>query len=155
MVLAAAVSSAAVLAFAPLIHELGRAMVLASSRARASEEAMAAEDFMTEKIRNNYLPSEGDRGKSSSLSYTEGGNWGWRRYTFFEEGEKIKIELYNGQMQPLTGGGKGRDSVLVKDLSFQTEEEGLIHYSFTAMNGGQPYEMETAVWPYADFFGAL
>ena len=94
-------------ALAVMVLPLAGSWLSALERGRTgtklSETGLFAMDFMVEKIRNNRIRAVGGvRGNGYNYqAFTAGGSEG--TYRFFVDREKLKLQLYNDNIQPLTG----------------------------------------------------
>lgn len=127
-------------------------------RTKMEETGLFAMDFMVEKIRNNRRPMAAGGIRDSRYDYTavtESGQDG--TYRFFVDREKLKIELYNGLIQPVTGEYTGPEKLAFlpgKESLFRQEEAGPLRISFILHHqmSRTDREYETSVIPYADFY---
>ena len=116
---------------------------------KLSETGLFAMDFMVEKIRNNRIRAVGVvRGNGYDYgAFTDGGDEG--TYRFFVDREKLKLQLYNDNIQPEAYAFlPGRPSL------FRQAEGGPVTISFTMHHQmmGMDRDFETSVIPYADFY---
>lgn len=81
-------------------------------------------------------------------------------YRLFEDQEKLKVQLYNDVIQPITGdrGGSVEEYVFRHPEGghlFEQADNGPVTISFTLARpiGRESLDFETAVIPYADFYG--
>ena len=81
-------------------------------------------------------------------------------YSFFVEGEKLKVRLHNGMSEPVTGentGGTEMTAFLPPEEGsvFQVQPKGLVNVSFRmeSRNPKETYAVKTAILPYRDFYG--
>ena len=81
-------------------------------------------------------------------------------YSFFVEGEKLKVRLHNGMSEPVTGentGGTEMTAFLPPEGGsvFQVQPKGLVNVSFRmeSRNPKEVYAVKTAILPYRDFYG--
>ena len=145
----------------PLAGHVAEAEMLASVRGKLGSQGLFAMDFMVEKIRNNrrIMASGGVHGNRYDYrAMTENGTLG--TYQFFEDQDKLKILLYNGVVQPVTGdrGGHVEEYVFRHPEGgrlFEQTDGGPVTISFTLARpiGRESVDFETAVIPYADFYG--
>lgn len=124
---------------------------------KLSETGLFAMDFMVEKIRNNrHSAAGGVRGISYDYrDFTARGTE--RTYRFFVDREKLKLRLYNGNIQPLTGEYTGPEAYAFlpgRPSLFRQVEGGPVTISFTMHHQmmGMDRDFETSVIPYADFY---
>lgn len=127
-------------------------------RSRMEETGLFAMDFMVEKIRNNRRSAAESGVRGNRYDYTaltESGRDG--TYRFFVDREKLKIELYNGLVQPVTGEQTGAEEIAFqpgRESLFRQEAEGPVRISFTLHHQMSRIdrEYETSIIPYADFY---
>ena len=81
-------------------------------------------------------------------------------YSFFVEGEKLKVRLHNGMSEPVTGENTGSTEMTVflppeEGSVFQVQPKGLVNVSFRmeSRNPKETYAVKTAILPYRDFYG--
>lgn len=145
----------------PLAGQVAQAEILSSVRGKLGNQGLFAMDFMVEKIRNNRrtMAKGGVHGnRYDYLAPTAQGTMG--TYRLFEDQEKLKIQLYNDVVQPITGdrGGSVEEYVfrhLEGGHLFEQSDGGPVTISFTLARpiGREFVDFETAVIPYADFYG--
>lgn len=142
----------------PLFREFLSGERLVMERSQAVEQGVWATDLMIEHIKNNRARTkeakEGDR-----YAFYRGNLIRERlRYEFRLIGKSLYVQLYNGAMQPITGGSEKEGNVKVfppADGSvFRVKRHGLVEifYKFGKENGEQLYEIRTAVVPYEDLY---
>lgn len=157
LVLSMALMAGLTVSFCPFFEKALLAMEWASLRARLTEESMLVSDFMAEKFRNTGKTAQ-KSGPRSSIYYNEpNGTTAPLTYRFFGEDKKIKILLYTGTVQPLTGNTPGsRNQLTVSQLLFNQHPEGLIQFSFTMSQEkkGETMDIQGAVLPYVYFYHA-
>lgn len=149
--------SALAAALFPLAGQASSTLVTGEIRGRMGETGLFALDLMVEKIRNNRrpMPSSGVRG--SSYGWYGLNEYGREApYIFYEDGEKLKIQLYNDMVQPITGGGLEEADFESREGSplFRQEAGGPVHISFRLHRqlDRMQVDYETSVIPYADFY---
>lgn len=150
--------SALAVMMAPLAGEWFSAMERSGVGAKLSETGLFAMDFMVEKIRNNRKTMAGVV-KGNRYDYqavTGEGTDG--TYRFFVDQEKLKLQLYNDSIQPITGEYTGPEAYAFlpgKKSLFQQEGGGPVVISFTMHHQMKRMDrdFETSVIPYADFYG--
>ena len=152
------VLSALAVMMAPLAGEWFSAMERGRVGTKLSETGLFAMDFMVEKIRNNrHSAAGGVRGNSYDYrDFTARGTEG--TYRFFVDREKLKLQLYNGNIQPLTGEYTGPEAYAFlpgRPSLFRQAEGGPVTISFTMHHQMKRLDrdFETSVIPYADFYG--
>ena len=148
-------------ALAMMVLPLAGSWLSALERGRTgtklSETGLFAMDFMVEKIRNNrHSAAGGVRGNSYDYrDFTARGTEG--TYRFFVDREKLKLQLYNDNIQPLTGEYTGPEAYAFlpgRPSLFRQAEGGPVTISFTMHHQmmGMDRDFETSVIPYADFY---
>lgn len=148
-------------ALAMMVLPLAGSWLSALERGRTgtklSETGLFAMDFMVEKIRNNRSRAgDGVRGNSYDYrDFTARGTEG--TYRFFVDREKLKLRLYNDNIQPLTGEYTGPEAYAFlpgRPSLFRQVEGGPVIISFTMHHQmmGMDRDFETSVIPYADFY---
>lgn len=143
---------------APLAGEWFSAMERGRVGTKLSETGLFAMDFMVEKIRNNRKPMA-DVVKENRYDYqavTGEGTDG--TYRFFVDREKLKLQLYNDTIQPVTGEYTGPEAYAFlpgEPSLFHQEGGGPVVISFTMHHQMKRLDrdFETSVIPYADFYG--
>ena len=121
VLLALLLLSALAAAVFPILGQTMGAAVFMERRGRAANEAVFAADFMIEKIRNNLRESaaqmSGNVYRYEAYIWVKDGKDKKKKvrapYSFFVEGEKLKVRLHNGMSEPVTGeyGEHGNDGV--------------------------------------------
>lgn len=154
------ISLAAMAAF-PLSGHIARGLSRTAVKGQMTESAFFAGEFITEKIRNN------GKQKADALPYT-GGRYTYYEinthgvmapYRFYTEKDKLKIYLYNGSSQPVTGNTNDEKEKIIfeagEDGMFHVKPRGLVQVSFRMKeaNGTDTYDLKTAILPHADFYG--
>lgn len=150
--------SALAVMMAPLAGEWFSAMERSRVGTKLSETGLFAMDFMVEKIRNNRKTMAGVV-KGNRYDYqavTDKGTDG--TYRFFVDQEKLKLQLYNDSIQPITGEYTGPEAYAFlpgKKSLFHQEGGGPVVISFTMHHQMKRMDrdFETSVIPYADFYG--
>ena len=148
-------------ALAVMVLPLAGSWLSALERGRTgtklSETGLFAMDFMVETIRNNRSRAgDGVRGNRYDYqAFTAGGGEG--TYSFFVDREKLKLQLYNDNIQPLTGEYTGPEVYAFlpgRPSLFRQAEGGPVTISFTMHHQmmGMDRDFETSVIPYADFY---
>lgn len=143
-------------------------MAFMDRRGRAVNEAVFAADFMIEKIRNNLRASaaqmSGNVYRYEAYIWVKDGKNKKKKvrapYSFFVEGEKLKVRLHNGMSEPVTGENTGSTEMTAflppeEGSVFQVQPKGLVNVSFR-MESRSPkevYAVKTAILPYRDFYG--
>lgn len=150
--------SALAVMMAPLAGEWFSAMERSRVGAKLSETGLFAMDFMVEKIRNNRKPMAGvvKENRYDYQAVTDQGTDG--TYRFFVDQEKLKLQLYNDSIQPITGEYTGPEAYAFlpgKKSLFHQEGGGPVVISFTMHHQMKRMgrDFETSVIPYADFYG--
>lgn len=150
--------SALAVMMVPLAGEWFSAMERSRVGAKLSETGLFAMDFMVEKIRNNRKTMagvvKGDRYDYQAVT----GEGIDDTYRFFVDQEKLKLQLYNDSIQPITGEYTGPEAYAFlpgKKSLFQQEGGGPVVISFTMHHQMKRMDrdFETSVIPYADFYG--
>lgn len=150
--------SALAVMMAPLAGEWFSAMERSRVGAKLSETGLFAMDFMVEKIRNNRKTMAGVV-KGNRYDYQAVTGEGIDdTYRFFVDREKLKLQLYNDTIQPVTGEYTGPEAYAFlpgKKSLFHQEGGGPVVISFTMHHQMKRLDrdFETSVIPYADFYG--
>lgn len=150
--------SALAVMMAPLAGEWFSAMERSRVGAKLSETGLFAMDFMVEKIRNNRKTMAGVV-KGNRYDYQAVTGEGIDdTYRFFVDREKLKLQLYNDTIQPVTGEYTGPEAYAFlpgKKSLFHQEGGGPVVISFTMHHQMKRMDrdFETSVIPYADFYG--
>ena len=164
--------SALAISVFPLAGRMAGASFLGSLRAEMGETGLFAMDFMTEKIRNSMKPSaspvSGDRftyyaknacGDPAPYELMLNNACGDPApYELMLNQEKIKVELYNGLVQPVTGEKSGSGERIPLSAGeeglFRRQPGGPVHISFllSQKKGSESLAYETSIMPYADFY---
>ena len=134
----------------------------------AGAMAFMAADFVIEKIRNNLRGSaaqmSGNVYRYEAYIWVKDGKDKKKKvrapYSFFVEGEKLKVRLHNGMSEPVTGENTGSTEMTAFLLPeegsvFQVQPKGLVNVSFRmeSRNPKEVYAVKTAILPYRDFYG--
>lgn len=150
--------SALAVMMAPLAGEWFSAMERSRVGTKLSETGLFAMDFMVEKIRNNRKPMAGvvKENRYDYQAVTDQGTDG--TYRFFVDQEKLKLQLYNDSIQPITGEYTGPEAYAFlpgKKSLFQQEGGGPVVIFFTMHHQMKRLDRDfkTSVIPYADFYG--
>lgn len=150
--------SALAVMMAPLAGEWFSAMERSRVGTKLSETGLFAMDFMVEKIRNNRKTMAGvvKEDRYDYQAVTDQGTDG--TYRFFVDREKLKLQLYNDSIQPITGEYTGPEAYAFlpgKKSLFHQEGGGPVVISFTMHHQMKRMDrdFETSVIPYADFYG--
>lgn len=150
--------SALAVMMAPLAGEWFSAMERSRVGTKLSETGLFAMDFMVEKIRNNRKTMAGVV-KGNRYDYQAVTGEGIDdTYSFFVDQEKLKLQLYNDSIQPITGEYTGPEAYAFLPGSlalFHQEGGGPVVISFTMHHQMKRMDrdFETSVIPYADFYG--
>jgi hypothetical protein len=150
--------SALAVMMAPLAGEWFSAMERGRVGTKLSETGLFAMDFMVEKIRNNRKTMAGVV-KGNRYDYQAVTGEGIDdTYRFFVDREKLKLQLYNDTIQPVTGEYTGPEAYAFlpgKKSLFHQEGGGPVVISFTMHHQMKRLDrdFETSVIPYADFYG--
>ena len=144
-------SALAVAVFPMLGQTMGAAVFM--RRGRAVNEAVFAADFMMEKIRNNLRGSaaqmSGNVYRYEAYIWVKDGKDKKKKvrapYSFFVEGEKLKVRLHNGMSEPVTGENTGSTEMTAflppeEGSVFQVQPKGLVNVSFR-MESRNPKEV--------------
>ena len=132
----------------PLATETARVIDSLARRGRLSSEALSVSDYMTEQA-----PVSGDRYTYYDLNERDVE----ARYTFYIDREKLKLLLYNGLSEPVTGEKTGTGETIIfspsEDPVFSQEMGALhLHFLMEHKNGIDQVDCETSVIPYADLY---
>lgn len=150
--------SALAVMMVPLAGEWFSAMERSRVGTKLSETGLFAMDFMVEKIRNNRKTMAGVV-KGNRYDYQAVTGEGIDdTYRFFVDREKLKLQLYNDTIQPVTGEYTGPEAYAFlpgKKSLFHQEGGGPVVISFTMHHQMKRMDrdFETSVIPYADFYG--
>lgn len=139
----------------PVAGNLGRAILEGRLFGDMGETALFAMDFMTEKLRNDLTPMAKPVSGSRHVYYDWDEYSRKKPYIFYVEDEKLKVEIYNGVRQPVTGAERGDESVdfIDGDPLFRQDHHGPLHIRFILHHRkGKEREYETSIIPYADFY---
>lgn len=165
VLLALLLLSALAAAIFPILGQTMDAAVFMERRGRAANEAVFAADFMMEKIRNNLrehtAQMSGNVYRYEAYIWVKDGKKKVRApYSFFVEGEKLKVRLHNGMSEPVTGENTGSTEMTAflppeEGSVFQVQPKGLVNVSFRmeSRNPKEVYAVKTAILPYRDFYG--
>ena len=168
VLLALLLLSALAAAVFPILGQTAGAMAFMDRRRRAVNEAVFAADFMIEKIRNNLRASaaqmSGNVYRYEAYIWVKDGKDKKKKvrapYSFFVEGEKLKVRLHNGMSEPVTGENTGSTEMTAflppeEGSVFQVQPKGLVNVSFRmeSRNPKEVYAVKTAILPYRDFYG--
>ena len=165
VLLALLLLSALAAAVFPILGQTAGAMAFMDRRRRAVNEAVFAADFMIEKIRNNLRGSaaqmSGNVYRYEAYIWVKDGKNKKKKvrapYSFFVEGEKLKVRLHNGMSEPVTGENTEMTAFLPPEEGsvFQVQPKGLVNVSFRmeSRNPKEVYAVKTAILPYRDFYG--
>lgn len=167
-VLLALLLLSALAAVFPILGQTAGAMAFMDRRRRAVNEAVFAADFMMEKIRNNLrehtAQMSGNVYRYEAYIWVKDGKDKKKKvrapYSFFVEGEKLKVRLHNGMSEPVTGENTGSAEMTAflppeEGSVFQVQPKGLVNVSFRmeSRNPKETYAVKTAILPYRDFYG--
>lgn len=150
----------------PLAGRLSGALILGGFKGRMGETGLFAMDFMTEKVRNTEKPSISPVNErfTYSVRNEEGVNEegvneeGVLSYRLYLDQQKLKVLLYNGHVEPITGEETGSTEeipvIAGKDGLFRRQGKGPLHMSFSLLRPveGIRSDFETSILPYADFY---
>lgn len=142
----------------PLAGRAANLLALDEIRGKMGETGLFAMDFMTEKIRNTKNTAVQPLGSSSYTYYAKNERGAISPYRFSLNQEKLKLTLYNGLVEPVTGekSGSGEEIPLAEGEKglFRRQALGPLHISFTLGQAkeGQQRDFETSILPYADFY---
>ncbi len=168
VLLALLLLSALAAAVFPILGQTVGAVVFMERRGRAVNEAVFAADFMIEKIRNNLREQtaqmSGNVYRYEAYIWVKDGKDKKKKvrapYSFFVEGEKLKVRLHNGMSEPVTGENTGSTEMTAfsrrkKDPYFKCSRKGWCNVSFRmeSRNPKEVYAVKTAILPYRDFYG--
>ena len=143
----------------PFVGQTARLISLFQIRGRMTEQSLFAVDFMTEKLRNNLECTETVYAGNELASHAYNKKKKKAEYRFLIRDDKLKVRLYNGVTQPVTG-----ESISYKEeiaflppeggSVFRRFEKGLVRLSFEMVHtrSGEKRTVETAVLPYRDFY---
>ena len=143
----------------PFVGQVARSLSRFQVRGRMTEQSFFAVDFMTEKLRNNLECTETVYAGNALTYRAYNEKKKKAEYRFLIRDDKLKIRLYNGVTQPVTG-----ESISYKeDIAFLPSEggpvfrrfeKGLVRLSFEMIHtrSGEKRTVETAVLPYRDFY---
>lgn len=147
----------------PFAAEAVRAADLMAKRSRIAGEGLYAMDFMTERLRNNL-----ERETASSISgdtysyyaynqsaYNQSGEE--KKYRFFLDQEKLKLDVYGMTTEPVTGTTSGKEEYALtceEGPLFIKNGEGALAISFSLLHrsSGETMYFRTSLLSYADFY---
>ena len=142
----------------PFAAEAVRAADLMAKRSRIAGEGLYAVDFMTEQLRNNL-----EREAASSISgdtysyyaYNQSGEE--KKYRFFLDQEKLKLDVYGVTTEPVTGTTSGKEEYALtceEGPLFIKNGEGALAISFSLLHrsSGETMYFRTSLLSYADFY---
>lgn len=147
-------------ALAPALWNMNRLIKEISFRTGCTDEAVFAGHIITENMRN-----QAERSGVTHTVHTD--SWGYsfysdavlKRHVFLIDREKLKIELSDGQRQPVTGQS---DDGLYEFCAFRRGDPslftlydgGLVSFSYriTWWMGSYDYDIRSSVLSYADYF---
>lgn len=141
----------------PLAGNAYRVLRDAALRGHISESVLTCTQYITEAVRSGrrrtVKAGAGDQYKFYDIS-TYGDD---RAYTFQLSGSSLKILLYTGSVQPLTGGETGMDVLKFRREGshlFTWDETGLLRFSFSVESEetGLKKVGLSSVLPYADYY---
>lgn len=143
----------------PFVGQTARLISLFEIRGRMTEQSLFAVDFMTEKLRNHLECTE-TAYTGNALTYRAYNEKKKKaEYRFLIRDDKLKVRLYNGVTQPVTGENisyKEEIAFLTPEGGsvFRRFEKGLVILSFEMVHtrSGEKRTVETAVLPYRDFY---
>lgn len=144
----------------PLAGKTASGISYLISRGQMAESAFFASEFMTDKIRHSGRPKEDDLPHAGiSYTYYEINTHGdMAPYRFFVDKDKLKILLYNGSSQPVTGNTNDSWERIAfepgEGAMFRVAPGGLVTISFqmTDTKRKDAFACETAILPLADFY---
>lgn len=128
----------------PLAGQAAKAEILASVRGKLENQGLFAMDFMVEKIRNNR--------RAMVLGGVHGNRYDYRAptgqgtigtYRLFEDQEKLKVQLYNDVVQPITGDRGGS----VEEYVFRHPEGGHLFEQADKRSGDHFFYSGPPHWP--------
>ena len=142
----------------PFAAEAVRAADLMAKRSRIAGEGLYAVDFMTEQLRN-VLKREttslisGDT--YSYYAYNQSGEE--KKYRFFLDQEKLKLDVYGTTTEPVTGTTSGKEEYALtceEGPLFIKNGEGALAISFSLLHrsSGETMYFRTSLLSYADFY---
>ncbi|MEE3453535.1 hypothetical protein [Dialister sp.] len=140
----------------PLAGRLSGALILGGFKGRMGETGLFAMDFMTEKVRNTEKPSISPVNERFTYSVRNGEDV--LSYRLYLDQQKLKVLLYNGHVEPITGEETGSTEeipvIAGKDGLFRRQGKGPLHMSFSLLRPveGIRSDFETSILPYADFY---
>lgn len=140
----------------PLAGRLSGALILGGFKGRMGETGLFAMDFMTEKVRNTEKPSISPVNERFTYSVRNGEDV--LSYRLYLDRQKLKVLLYNGHVEPITGEETGSTEeipvIAGKDGLFRRQGKGPLHMSFSLLRPveGIRSDFETSILPYADFY---
>lgn len=140
----------------PLAGRLSGALILGGFKGRMGETGLFAMDFMTEKVRNTEKSSISPVNERFTYSVRNGEDV--LSYWLYLDRQKLKVLLYNGHVEPITGEETGSTEeipvIAGKDGLFRRQGKGPLHMSFSLLRPveGIRSDFETSILPYADFY---
>ena len=102
----------------PAVGRMMRTLDILHNSVEMTEQAVFSMDFMTEKIRNTLGRTENSR-RGNTFEYRAYNEYKKNApYRFMIKDEKLKVVLYNGKSQPVTG----KTSERKEEIAFKPPE---------------------------------
>lgn len=142
----------------PFAAEAVRAADLMAKRSRIAGEGLYAVDFMTEQLRNNLARETVSSISGDTYSYYAYNQSGEaKKYRFFLDQEKLKLDVYGTTTEPVTGTTSGKEEYALtceEGPLFIKNGEGALAISFSLLHraSGETMHFRTSLLSYADFY---
>lgn len=142
----------------PFATEAVRAVDLMAKRSRIAGEGLYAVDFMTEQLRNALKREAASLISGDTYSYYAYNQSGEeKKYRFFLDQEKLKLDVYGTTTEPVTGTTSGKEEYALTceegPLFIKNGEGALaISFSFLHRSSGETMYFRTSLLSYADFY---
>lgn len=142
----------------PFAAEAVRAVDLMAKRSRIAGEGLYAVDFMTEQFRNALKRETASLISGDTYSYYAYNQSGEeKKYRFFLDQEKLKLDVYGMTTEPVTGTTSGKEEYALtceEGPLFVKNGEGALAISFSILHRpwGETMYFRTSLLSYADFY---
>ena len=142
----------------PFAAEAVRAVDLMAKRSRIAGEGLYAMDLMTERLRNALQREAASSIYGDTYSYYAYNQSGEeKKYRFFLDQEKLKLDVYGTTTEPVTGTTSGKEEYALtceEGPLFIKNGEGALAISFSLLHrsSGETMYFRTSLLSYADFY---
>lgn len=142
----------------PFAAEAVRTVDLMAKRSRIAGEGLYAVDFMTEQLRNALKRETASSISGDTYSYYAYNQSGEeKKYRFFLDQEKLKLDVYGMTTEPVTGMTSGKEEYALtceEGPLFVKNGEGALAISFSILHrpSGEMMDFRTRLLSYADFY---